>query len=265
MFSPVENGVVGVLSGSIEVCMLQPLLYWKNATQQKLPLSFNPKFLYRGLAASVTNMALLTGLQFPLTGLMTSMITRGEQRRLSNAEMVGSSFMGGAFSGLACGPMEVIMIQQQRFGGSIVDTPLRLIRTFGISSLARGVTMACGREAFFTAGYLGIAPVVSRELQERYGFSGTNAKVVGPIIAGIIAGTLSHPLDTIKTCMQGDLERKTYGGVLQTGRTLFSQGFGRVFSGWGWRTGRMMGSFFILGECKQILSPLLFPHHFKEQ
>ena len=26
--------------------------------------------------------------------------------------------------------------------------------------------------------------------------------------AGMIAATLSHPLDTIKTCMQGDLERK---------------------------------------------------------
>jgi hypothetical protein len=39
--------------------------------------------------------------------------------------------------------------------------------------------------------------------------------------AGIIAGTLSHPLDTIKTCMQGDTARKTYGSVMETAAVLF--------------------------------------------
>ena len=66
--SPVENAAVGVGAGTIEVIALQPILYWKNATQQGLPLSLNPRMLYRGLSTSVVNMATLTGLQFPLTG-----------------------------------------------------------------------------------------------------------------------------------------------------------------------------------------------------
>ena len=48
---------------------------------------------------SVTNMSVLTGLQFPLTGMVTKAITGGEKRRLSLNEMVTSGFIGGAISG----------------------------------------------------------------------------------------------------------------------------------------------------------------------
>lgn len=261
-----ENASIGVLAGSLEVCLLQPMLFWKNASQQKLPFSLNPKFLYRGLGASVTNMAVLTGLQFPLTAVATSMFTGGEQRRLTNFEMIASSFVGGAISGLACGPMEVIMIQQQRFGGSLISTPIRLVSQFGVSSILRGISMACVREAIFTAGCLGLAPVFTRELVDAYGFKLTTAKLAGSVLAGITAGTLSHPVDTIKTCVQGDIERKTYGGVVATCKSLLQEGgLQRMFRGWGWRTGRMMGSFFVLSESKHLLSPILFSHHFVDE
>ena len=62
-FTPHQNALVGVVCGSIEVCCTQPLLYWKNAAQQQLPFTLNPSFLYRGLGASITNMAVLTGMQ----------------------------------------------------------------------------------------------------------------------------------------------------------------------------------------------------------
>ena len=62
-FTPDQNAAVGVVSGCIEVCCTQPLLYWKNAAQQKMPFTLNPALLYRGLGASITNMAVLTGMQ----------------------------------------------------------------------------------------------------------------------------------------------------------------------------------------------------------
>jgi hypothetical protein len=262
--SKFENGVVGVLSGSIEVCLLQPMLYCKNTSQQKLPIVFNPRIIYRGLAASVGNMALLTGLQFPLAAGAMALFTGGKERSLSSAELVGASFIGGWFSGLACGPIEVVMIQQMRFGGTLFATPSRVMKTYGAASIVRGTSLACGREAFFTAGYMGLAPSISRELQQRFGMSESHGSIFGPIGAGLIASTLSHPLDTAKTCMQGDLGRETYGGVVATLRTLYNQGgMGRIFLGWGWRTGRMMGSFFVLAECKKHLSHLLYPHYFQ--
>lgn len=104
-------------------------------------------------------MAILTGLQFPLTGMVTNVITGGEERKMTGAETIGAAFAGGWLSGFACGPMELVMIQQQRFGGSIVAAPARIVGTFGVLSLGRGTTMSCGREGMYTAGVLGMCPV----------------------------------------------------------------------------------------------------------
>ena len=75
--SPAENFAVGATAGTIEVILLQPMLYCKNATQQGLPLTLNPMTLYRGLTVSVLNMASLTALQFPLSSMSASIITGG--------------------------------------------------------------------------------------------------------------------------------------------------------------------------------------------
>jgi hypothetical protein len=261
--TPVENAAVGIAAGVIEVTILQPMLYWKNATQQKLQLTLSPRVVYRGLAMSITNMGILTGLQFPLANAVAMSLTGGVKRPLSNFEAIASSFTGGLISGVVCCPMELVMVQQQRFGGSVVSTPARLINAHGLSILSRGLITSCGREALFTAGYLGIGPVIAKEIRQRYDVNAGSAKLLGAAGAGVIAATLSHPLDTIKTCMQGDIERKRFGSFSETARTLFAEGgLGRFFSGWSWRTGRMMCAVFIMGECKTILSPLMFPKYF---
>jgi solute carrier family 25 (mitochondrial carnitine/acylcarnitine transporter), member 20/29 len=256
-----ENAVLGCAAGTIEVTILQPMLYLKNATQQGLPMTLDPRLLYRGLFASVMNMSILTGLQFPLTGLVSGAITGGAERRLTDGEMIGSGFVGGALSGFACGPMELVMIQQQRFGGGILATPPKIMADHGgARALFRSVSMACGREGLFAAGYLGIGPVLSRRLVEDHGLADGTADVAGAVGAGVIAASLSHPMDTIKTCMQGDLGGARYGGVGATGRTLMAEsGVGAFFRGWSWRTGRMICAVFIMGQCKKQLTPILFP------
>ncbi len=40
-----QNAAVGVVLGAIEVMIDQPTIYWKNAIQQDLPFTFNPKML----------------------------------------------------------------------------------------------------------------------------------------------------------------------------------------------------------------------------
>ena len=85
----------------------------------------------------------------------------------------------------------------------------RVLSEFGVSGLFRGLVTSCGREGLFTAGYLGLGPVLSERLRTAYGLQKKVSDLVGASCAGVIAATLSHPLDTIKTCMQGDVERKT--------------------------------------------------------
>eukprot|EP00051_Salpingoeca_urceolata_P016913 m.227565 g.227565 ORF g.227565 m.227565 type:complete len:116 (-) comp18817_c0_seq6:337-684(-) len=109
-----------------------------------------------------------------------------------------------------------------------------------------------------------MGPVFGKEAQQRLGVSASTAKIIGAVGAGVIAATCSHPMDTIKTCMQGDIERKTYQSLTHTASTLYnSGGLGSFFRGWGWRTSRMICAVFIMNECKVQLSPLLFPQHFE--
>lgn len=264
MLSPLQNASLGAIAGTIEVIILQPMLYCKNATQQKLPLTLDLRVLYRGIGVSVSNMIVITGVQFPLTGAVSRLITGGQPRPLTEREKIGAAFSGGAISGLVCAPMELIMIQQQRFGATLVDAASRIVRERGVLSLFRGLETSCGREGLFTAGYLGMGPVFADMMQRNYGVSAGTANFAGAAGAGVIAATLSHPLDTIKTCMQGDIERATYSDFVGTARTLLQQeGLGRFFNGWTFRTTRMICAIWLIGQCKNIFGPLLYPRAVK--
>ena len=41
--------------------------------------------------------------------------------------------------------------------------------------------------------------------------------MAGALGGGVIVASLSHPMDTIKTCQQGDVTQKTYRGVVHAG------------------------------------------------
>jgi hypothetical protein len=264
--SGLENFAVGATAGTIEVSILQPMLYCKNASQQGLPLSLNPMVLYRGLTVSVLNMASLTALQFPLSSISAGLITGGESatRPLTDGEQVASGFCGGALSGFLCAPMELVLIQQQRFGGSLLGTPVRIMSEAGALSIMRGLIPSCGREGLFTAGYVGVGPAFAKALREKAELDAVKAKMLGAIGAGVLCATLSHPMDTMKTCMQGDIQQTTYKGIMQTYSTLMSQGgVSAFFRGWGWRTSRMILAVGIMTECKERLGPLMFAHKYK--
>ena len=122
----------------------------------------------------------------------------------------------------------------------------------------------CGREGIYTAGVLGTCPVFTEKL-EAQGYGKQTAKMMAAIGAGVISASLSHPMDTIKSCVQGDVGQEKYTSNVGTFRTLMAEGGpSRFFSGFGFRTGRMILAIGIMNECKLRLSPLLFPHHFKD-
>eukprot|EP01083_Nonionella_stella_P057727 151429_1 len=246
-----QNTAVGIICGTIEVCIDQPLLYWKNASQQHLPFTVNPKYLYRGLLASIANMATLTGIQFFGTGLIKRMIVGDTDRQLKNHEIMLSAFAGGAISGIACGPLELTMIQQQRFAGNIIGTPARIISTYGLSGICRGMLPSIIREGIFTCGYLGVTPVLEQMLKDNDKIR--NSGIPMPILqfgccmaAGLVASSLSHPADTVKTCMQGDIEQTTYTRALTSLNFIRKRdGIGGLYRGFMWRYGRMGLIFFI--------------------
>ena len=63
-----QNITVGIFAALIESVILQPTLYWKNALASGIPISFNPRIMYRGTLASCLNECQMLGLQFGVTG-----------------------------------------------------------------------------------------------------------------------------------------------------------------------------------------------------
>eukprot|EP00485_Elphidium_margaritaceum_P024505 CAMPEP_0202714196 /NCGR_PEP_ID=MMETSP1385-20130828/65823_1 /ASSEMBLY_ACC=CAM_ASM_000861 /TAXON_ID=933848 /ORGANISM="Elphidium margaritaceum" /LENGTH=286 /DNA_ID=CAMNT_0049374857 /DNA_START=44 /DNA_END=904 /DNA_ORIENTATION=+ len=261
-----QNAAVGLALGALEVCIDQPFLYWKNAAQQNLPFTLNPKFLYRGLVASITNMAALTAIQFFGTGVIKQAIKGGEQRECTATEEVLSALAGGGISGVICGPLELTMIQQQRFGGTIIGTPMNIISKTGIVGMTRGMLPAITRESIFTCGYLGVTPVLQKKIESIAALQNLPTPVIQfgcAMSAGLIASGLSHPADTIKTCMQGDIEQSTYKRALSGLRLIIARdSISGLYKGFKWRYARMGMTFFIINLFMSPISHVLFPDAF---
>jgi len=131
----------------------------------------------------------------------------------------------------------------------------------------RGLTGTAVREALWTCGYLSIPPIVRQYLRESYPEkfdSDAKARVPASLLGGLFACYLTHPFDTIKTCMQGDIERKTYNTFVQTGKMIFEQHsiFG-FYRGATFRYGRMVCAVFMMDTLQGIVGPFLYPEAFK--
>lgn len=265
--SGLENAQVGMTMGVIEVCCFQPLNYFKNMKQQSLPISFDPRIMYRGLGANVVNMGACTMIQFAVDGSLKKLVlernrnrnmggegTRYHQqqqtddncRRLQMHEEMGIGIAAGVISAFVASPLTLIMIQQQVKGGSTIDT-IRTITT--PHHFYRGFVGVAVREGLWTCGYLSFPPVVRRTLRERYPEefdSDAKARIPAALLGGLFACYLSHPFDTIKTCMQGDIERKTYGTFIDTAKVISKSGFGAFYRGATYRYARMVCAVYLI-------------------
>ena len=251
-----ENCLLGMVTG-VWPRRNHPFLSQKNTTQQGIPISFNPR-RSMGPAHGMHESGGTNAVQFGATGPFRA----GSIWLRDRHGHVGGSFLGGAASGVPCSIWELCMIQQQRFGGSTLGTPAKFINEFGASSLGRGVTMTIGRESMFTMSMLGITPLIQQNLVEKSGMESNTALAIGALTGALFAGTITHPMDTIKTCMQGDLGQIKYKGIADTGRLLMEE-YGvmqGLFKGLFFRVCLISTTFFLVNTFKQKTVPILFPH-----
>lgn len=258
-----ENAVVGMSVGVIEVACLQPLNYAKNMAQQGQALTLNPLKLYRGVFPNMINMGSCTMIQFAVGGILKKKVMGDTQRELSAAEEMGCGLAAGIISALAGSPLELVMIQQQRKGTSIGATMGNIASP---SIISRGLLGCAIREGLWTVGYLSIPPVVRRNLMQMYPetFDTQNkARVPASLIGGFIACYLTHPADTIKTCMQGDIERVKFGNFSQTANVVYGEsGILGFYRGAHYRYGRMVIAVFMMDTLQGMIGPLLYPQKF---
>jgi len=259
--SPGENCILGITAGMLCKLTNYPLLSWKNTVQQGLPISFNPAVVYRGLPMAVLNLGGSTGVQFASMGFFAKQLKAAGCNQ--EQTQMGGAFLGGLVSGIPCSLWELTMIQQQRFGGSIASVPVRVMKDFGPTGLTRAMTMTMGRECLFTLAMLGVTPAIQKGLSTgSYKMETNTALAAGALVGSFFAATVSHPMDTIKTCMQGDLEQKKYTTVTKTGQSLASEyGVAQgLFKGLSFRIVLIATTFFLVNKFKEQLVPVMYPH-----
>lgn len=266
--SEAENASLGAFGGVIEVSLMQSLNYLKNAKQQGLPFTMNPRVLYRGFVSNCLNFSSVTMFQFAAAGKIKAILTGREIRTMTASEQLTAGALAGISSALLCSPMELLMIQQQRKGGSLPGTLASLIKK-GVTTngITRGMLMTAGREGIFAAGYLGVGPIIKEQVKTLFpdsiGASEDSARFFGSIAAGLFACYFSHPMDTIKTCMQGDIENKKFTNVRGTLTTLWKEGgIPGLYRGAAFRCSRQIACAFILDKTRCVMGPVFYPDKF---
>jgi len=252
--------LLGTIAAFIEGIILQPTAYWKNAKAQNLPFTLDPRLLYRGTAAAIFNECQMMGLQFGFTGFFQKMFQKDSTRKLTRTQEFASAGIGGVCAAFFASPVELIMIQQQKYGGSFFNTPMRIVKNHGLLSagMMRGVLATAGRDCMYTCGMLGVTPIMQEYLLTNHNMSLSAASFYASMIGGVVAAVPSHPFDCIKTCMQGDAQRVKYDTFVRTARTLYQEaGVRRLFNGVMWRTVNITMTVYIANECINALSPYI--------
>lgn len=265
--TPVENGIVGVTAAFVEAIILQPTLYWKNAQFQRLPFTLDPRIVYRGTGASIFNEMQMMGLQFGVTAACRQILfpskTQENTELTANQELVTAG-VGGSICAIASCPIELIMIQQQLHGGTLIGTPINIAKKYGLfnKGMYRGLSATMIRDFIYVSGLLGVTPVVQGYLKKEYGMSNMKSGLYASLVGGVFAALPSHPLDIIKTCMQGDLEQNRYSSYRITTKLLFNEGgLKRFTNGLFWRSFNIVATVYIANELINGLPPLMFARH----
>ena len=90
------------------------------------------------------------------------------------------------------------------------------------------------------------------------------ARIPAALLGGLFACYLTHPFDTIKTCMQGDIERETYGSFSQTASSIMKDsGVTGFYRGATFRYGRMVCAVFIMDLMRENFGRLMYPQAYE--
>ena len=120
------------------------------------------------------------------------------------------------------------------------------------------------REGLYCGGFLGLIPVVREEVQKRNPeMSADQARLVATFMAGPVCSMASHPPDTLKTCLQGDIESAKFTNYSQSARKLIAErGVSALWAGAPWRIFRQFCCFLLFDKINTEVAPLIFPHAF---
>lgn len=211
-------------------------------------------------------MAPVTGMQFGSAYFFRQLLFDPQQREAGVLGEVLIAALAGFSAGICSTPNELIVVQMQkkRISFSQALAEITSVRTRNIFT---GFLGCASRDSIATVGYMTLAPLMKDFISRKFDSSTDSPSrhpvaisLVSSIVCGIFTATISHPFDCIKTIQQsqsfnGKIQRKEFRECLR--QTVEMHGISRLYQGFFPRCIRVIGSVFILSECKQRLGPLL--------
>lgn len=208
------------------------------------------------MVAAAAPLAPITACQVAVNGAIERAVTGG-LRDLKDHERIGVAMAAGAVSSVLYSPVDLLVIQQQKMGLNSPGATISAITSnHGVAGLMRGFSSCVVREAIYTAGYLGLAPIAKDYLARSNDYFRENelvATIIGSCIGGTVAAVLTHPVDTAKTCMQSDMSGTTYANARSALVQVYNKGGVKALYGGGMaRTARLCGAFFIINNIRDM-------------
>jgi len=201
------------------------------------------------------NVAPITALQMFLNGVFEKQVFGAtDTTPLSGPQKVAAACMAGAASSIIYSPVDLTMIHQQKLVKGPAETLRWISGTHGFFTVWRGMAAMAFREAFYTGGYLGLAPVLTTKLSEMPGRQDAQLanSLGGAVLAGVVSALITHPADTAKTVYQADIDGHRFTSALNAVPKLYAEGGIRAFYRGGLaRTIRLCGAFFVVGSLRE--------------
>jgi len=257
LLNEIENIGVGMVGGVTETCLLMPVLTAKFCLQEGRPLPTNIGGWYRGVAVQAGNVAPVTAVQVFLNGVIEKYgFGATDAKPLTDTYKILASTMAGAGSAVLYSPVDLTNIQQQKLAKNPLDTVKHICANHGYLSMWRGVSAMAVREGIYTAGYLGLAPVLTNYFATMPGREEKHLQnaIISCAIAGVTASLVTHPVDTCKTNVQADLSGKQFPSAVQAAPKLYAEGGIRAFYRGGLaRCVRTVGAFIVVSSMREAM------------
>ncbi len=226
--SPFERFLIGSTAGAVKGTICQPLLTSKINSQASYTHSFKHEALYRGLTAILFNSIPVTAFQVFFSRFAKDKLMQGNT---SDFSKVASASIAGAASACIATPAELIVSQQMKHKYGLTEiTKIPASKNLGF--FYKGVFAMAIREGIYSGSCLGLYPVLKKKIAEN-DISQPASTIATAAIIAPVAGTISHPFDTIKTLQQTAADEPYKLSIRSCADNIYKEhGIRGFFKGW---------------------------------
>ncbi|KAJ3410906.1 hypothetical protein HDV05_003037 [Chytridiales sp. JEL 0842] len=198
---------------------------------------------YSGLSASLLRQATYSTARFAVYDGLKAYMVKQEKGPLPFYKQLLIGVVGGAAGGLIGSPADLVNVRMQDDGRLPVEQRrgyrnafhggYRIIKDEGPLALFRGLGPNVQRAMLMTASQVGSYDIIKQKMLES-GYLKDNAftHFLASTSAGLIATTVTSPVDVLKTRIM-TAQAGTYKGTADAFvKVVGSEGFGALFKGW---------------------------------